>query len=300
VAICRCGLPAHCCQPALAGGIIYADLWGELNTHLAPTTLFTQSSPVCKPLLQAFLFPSTLGEVTLHPLSQACVFIYSSRGKWVFPPLLWSFPPSTTLTSFPAPGCWARTPAPTLSGQAWLVYLQFWEGFPSPLFSAQGAPPSLLRVFIVLIAYYSVSLFSAGGGWSIQGAMLVWPRIVCGSTVYRLAHLVRVFPSCLGKGVWWPGGPLVCLFNVKWRCSAPAGGVEGSNFCLFSVALPAMCVSSISPRFHYRRHAFCFLPLATILEFCGFLCLVLIALIKLLNFVTLTFTNFKNYWLLSV
>jgi hypothetical protein len=45
-----------------------------------------------------------------------------------------------------------------------------------------------------------------------------------------------------------------------------AGGVEGSKFCLFSVALPARCVSSVSPRFHYRRHAFCFLPLAAILE----------------------------------
>jgi hypothetical protein len=32
------------------------------------------------------------------------------------------------------------------------------------------------------------------------------------------------------------------------------------------VALPARCVSSISPRFLFRRHAFCFLPLATILE----------------------------------
>jgi hypothetical protein len=42
--------------------------------------------------------------------------------------------------------------------------------------------------------------------------------------------------------------------------------VEGSKFCLFSVVLPARCVSSISPRFHYRRHAFCFLPLAAILE----------------------------------
>jgi hypothetical protein len=42
--------------------------------------------------------------------------------------------------------------------------------------------------------------------------------------------------------------------------------VERSKFCLFSVILPAKCVSSISPRFHYRRLAFCFLPLATILE----------------------------------
>jgi hypothetical protein len=43
----------------------------------------------------------------VHLLSQACVFIYSSCGKWVFPPLLWSFPPTATFTSFPAPDYWA-------------------------------------------------------------------------------------------------------------------------------------------------------------------------------------------------
>jgi hypothetical protein len=53
---------------------------------------------------------------------------------------------------------------------------------------------------------------------------------------------------------------------MKWRFSAEDGGVEGSKFCLFSVALPARCVSSVSPIFHFRRHAFCFLPLAAILE----------------------------------
>jgi hypothetical protein len=63
-----------------------------------------------------------------------------------------------------------------------------------------------------------------------------------------------------------PGALLVSPFNVKWRYSAPAGSVEGSKFCLFSVVFPARCVSSVSPRFHYRRHAFCFLPLAAILE----------------------------------
>jgi hypothetical protein len=46
----------------------------------------------------------------------------------------------------------------------------------------------------------------------------------------------------------------------------PVGGVEGSKLCLFSVIMPAKCVSSISPRFHYRRLPFCFLPLPTILE----------------------------------
>jgi hypothetical protein len=45
-----------------------------------------------------------------------------------------------------------------------------------------------------------------------------------------------------------------------------AGSMEGSKFCLFLVALPARCVSSISPRFHFRTHTFCFLLLATILE----------------------------------
>jgi hypothetical protein len=42
--------------------------------------------------------------------------------------------------------------------------------------------------------------------------------------------------------------------------------VEGSKFCLFSVVLLARCVSCIAPRFQYRRHAFCFLPLDAILE----------------------------------
>jgi hypothetical protein len=100
-------LPGCCCQLVVAGEVIYADLRGELSTHLDLQALFTQSIPVQEPLLQAFSFPSTLGEVTLHPLSQACVFVYSSCGKWVFPPLLWSFPPTITFTSFPAPDYWA-------------------------------------------------------------------------------------------------------------------------------------------------------------------------------------------------
>jgi hypothetical protein len=134
MAICNCGLSAHCCQPAIAEDIIYADLWSEFSTHLALQALFTQSSPLHEPLLQAFPFPSTLGEVTLHPLSLACVFVYSSHGKWVFPPLLWSFPPSATQKLFHS---WLLGMCPcscqSLSSQARLVYLQFWEGFPSPL-----------------------------------------------------------------------------------------------------------------------------------------------------------------------
>jgi hypothetical protein len=64
-----------------------------------------------------------------------------------------------------------------------------------------------------------------------------------------------------------PGALLGSPFNVKWRFSAPVGDVEESKLCLFSVIMPAECVSSVSPRFHYRRVTFCFLPLAAILEF---------------------------------
>jgi hypothetical protein len=59
---------------------------------------------------------------------------------------------------------------------------------------------------------------------------------------------------------------LVSPFNVEWECYAWAVGVEESKFCLFSVVFPVMCISNVSPRFYFRKHAFCFLPLAAILE----------------------------------
>jgi hypothetical protein len=133
-----------------------------------------------------------------------------------------------------------------------------------PIFSAQGAPPSFPRVFIVLIAYYSVSLFSprwgsvCPGGYVALAQACLWEY--CGTTKLTWST------SSQAIWVWATGGLLVSLFNVKWRFSALAGGVEGSKLCLFSVILPAKCDSSFSPRFHYRRLAFCFLPLAAILE----------------------------------
>jgi hypothetical protein len=130
-------------------------------------------------------------------------------------------------------------------------------------------PHPLCYVSLLFLLFITQFLFfSLGGGQSVQGAMLIWPRVVCGSTVYHLAHLW----SASSQAIWvrvsggGPGALLVSPFNMKWGCSVQAGDVEGSKFCLFSVALPARCVSSISPRFHFRRHAFCFIPLATILE----------------------------------
>jgi hypothetical protein len=88
-----------------------------------------------------------------------------------------------------------------------LVYLQSREGFPSPNLRCSVCPtlfPTCLYCSYCLLLSFS---FFPGGGWSVQGAMLLWPRLVCGSTMYRKAHLVCVFPSRLGAGDWRPGGP---------------------------------------------------------------------------------------------
>jgi hypothetical protein len=205
------------------------------------------------------------GDATL--LSQASVFTYSSRGWWAFPPLLWSFPPTATFTSFPTPGCWACATAPAFSSQ--LLYLEFWEGFPLPPLWRSGHPALfatclfccyclLFRVFF-FFPWVGVSL-SRGLCWSDPGL----------SVEYRVPLISPCgLPS--SQAVWElasgsPGALLVSLFNVKWRCYAQAGGVEESKFCLFLVIFPVRCISSVSPRFYFSRHAFCFLPLAAILE----------------------------------
>jgi hypothetical protein len=125
--------------------------------------LFTQSSSVCQPLLQAFRFPSTLGQVTLHPLSQASVFIYSSCGRWVSSLSCGVFLPLRLSQAFPlfVAGRASLLP-PSLDRPRLFIYSSGKDSAP-PTFSAQGAPPSLLCVFIVLIAYYSVSIFSSVG-----------------------------------------------------------------------------------------------------------------------------------------
>jgi hypothetical protein len=91
--------------------------------------------------------------------------------------------------------------ATTLAFSGQLVYLQFHEGFPLPPFGAQGTLPSLLHVFCVFIAYYSV-FFSFFPVWG-----LVCPGgyadLAKGSTECHLAHfVVCIFPSGLDAGVW--------------------------------------------------------------------------------------------------
>jgi hypothetical protein len=241
MAICGCGLPACCCQPAVAGGVIYADLGGELSSHLAPQALFTQSSPVQEPLLQVFPFPSTLGKVTLHPLSQACVIIYSSRGKWVFPPLLWNFPATTAFTSFPLLVAGVCRHSCLL--QPACLFTVLW-GIPLPSSSELRVSHPLCNVSLLFLLLITQFLFFPRWGSVCPGVCWSGPGLSVGVPRYREAHFVCVFPSHLGAGVWWPGGPPgfsvqreVEMLCTGWRC----GGVKVLQWpCLQGVSAASL------------------------------------------------------------
>jgi hypothetical protein len=157
-----------------------------------------------------------------------------------------------------------------LSSQAQLVYLQFWEGFSSPTLWSSECPT--LFATCLYCSYCLLLSFSFFPNWGVGLSRgLCWSGL--GLSV-GVPHTAKLTLSMSSQAVWvqvtgGPGVLLVSPFNMKWRFSVLAGGVEGSKFFLFLVVLPARCVSSISPRFHYRRHTFCFLPLAAILEFLG-------------------------------
>jgi hypothetical protein len=183
------------------------------------------------PLLQAFPFPSTLEEVTLHPLSQACVFIYSSRGKWSSPLSCEVFLPPPLLQSFPLLVA-GRTPqlppSPLCLGPACLFTVP--GRIPLPHLWCSGHP-TLFATFLYCSYCLLISFsFFPWMGSVCTGGYTDLAQVVCGSTVYRLAHLVvHVFPSCLGAGDWWPRGPPgfyvqheVEMLCAGWRC----GGVK--------------------------------------------------------------------------
>jgi hypothetical protein len=68
-----------------------------------------------------------------------------------------------------------------------------WGSAPPPFPGTQGAPPSLSFFFSCLLFSLVFSLFSLGGYQSVQRAMLIFSRVVCGSTACHLAHLVVCF-----------------------------------------------------------------------------------------------------------
>jgi hypothetical protein len=117
---------------------------------------------VCEPLLQAFPFPSTLGEVTLHQLSQACVFIYSSRGRWVFPHSCGVFLPLPLLQAFPL--LIAGRVLLLLPSLASLFIYSSRRNFPSPPLRHSGHP-ALFAMCLFCCYCLLFRFFSFFPGW---------------------------------------------------------------------------------------------------------------------------------------
>jgi hypothetical protein len=139
---------------------------------------------------------------------------------------------------------------------------------PFPHSSVLSAPHPLSCMSLLFLLLITQFLFFPWWRSVCPGGYAALPR----GCLWEYCGTTKLTWSMSSQAIWaqatgGPGALLVSPFNVKWRCSALAGGVEGSKFCLFLVVLPARCVSSVSPRFHYRRHAFCFHPLAAILEY---------------------------------
>jgi hypothetical protein len=129
-------------------------------------------------------------------LLPASMFVYSSCGSessslscGVFLPLLLS-------QAFPllVAGCMLLLPPETLQpGLACLFTVLGRILLPSS--SELRAPHPFCHVSLLfLLLKKKVSLFSPGGCRSVQGAILIWPRVVCESTAYRLAcpHLPKL------------------------------------------------------------------------------------------------------------
>jgi hypothetical protein len=171
------------------------------------------------PLLCAVFLPPPLSQAFLLLITgrcccscqPPCLFTFHmgsgssllSCGVFLPPPLSPAFP---LLVAGRAPcSCQMLSSPPSL-----FIYSPGKDSLP-PVFGAQCAPPSFLRVLFVLIAYYSVSLFSWGGGQSVQRAMLLWPRLVCGSSVVPQSSPSPRLPKPSGRRRLAAGGP-PCFF----------------------------------------------------------------------------------------
>jgi hypothetical protein len=118
------------------------------------------------PLLHAFPFPSTLGEVTLYLLSQAGVCIYSSHGS---SPVEFSshhhfYKLSRSWLLDTRCRCHPLWPGYLQFVYLRLVYLQFCEGFPSPPLQHSVRPTLFVTCLYCSYCLFLVSLFFLGGG----------------------------------------------------------------------------------------------------------------------------------------
>jgi hypothetical protein len=190
-----CGSPATYCQPAAPAGFIYyrSQEWA-LHSPSPTGFVYLEFS------WMHALFVSSSIQFYL-PVAVFFLLLFRVRvGKCPSLTLQWSVPQDSHCYKLsPLQDCWAWAITLAVSGQ--LVYLQFtWGSAPSPLSGSQGILPSLLHVFFffsscLFIIQFVFFLFPPWvGGQSVQ-AMLICPRVLCGSTACHLFAHLRICQS---------------------------------------------------------------------------------------------------------
>jgi hypothetical protein len=155
---------ARCCQPAVAGGFTYADLRGELNTHLAPQALFTQSSPVHNATAISFPLSKLTGGGDTAPAFSGLRVYLQFMGEVGLPPSPVEFSSHChfyKLSRFWLLGvcCCSRLLQPACC-----------EGFPLPPSSVLRAPRPLCYVsFLLLLLIIQFFFFFPWVGFSCPG-----------------------------------------------------------------------------------------------------------------------------------
>jgi hypothetical protein len=150
-----------------------------------------------------------LGKVILYPCCQACVFIYSSCGRWVFHSSPVEFSSLRYSPAFPLliAGC-VPCPRSTRASPAHPACLFTVLGrIPFPQSSALSAPHPLSCVSLLFL------LLITQLGQSVQRAMLLWSRLVCESTVVLQSSPGPCLSKSSGHGKLAARGPswFLCL-----------------------------------------------------------------------------------------
>jgi hypothetical protein len=144
------------------------------------------------------------------------------------------FLPLPLLQAFPLLVAWWVPPL--LPSPASLFIYSSMRDFPSPSWCS-GCPSLFAMCLFCYCLLFSFSFFP-GWGRSVQGAMLIWPRVVCGSTTCHLAHLVVCFSWASMSWCLAAQEPSWFL-HLTW-----SGNAMGGLGCGGVGVLPLLCGSS--------------------------------------------------------
>jgi hypothetical protein len=174
------------------------------------------------------------------------------------------------LQAFPSPSTLGEV-VPLLPSLAFLFIYTSSGECPSPTLWSSGCPTLFaMCLFFSCLFIIQFVFFSFFPGWGsicprgyadlAQGCLLEYCMPLSSPGGLLLPSRIGIWYLLVREPSWflhliWSGDAMRGL--GVWRCQ---------EFFIFLVVYPARHISSIFPRFYFRKHTFCFLPLVTILE----------------------------------